>query len=325
MNYYIIITQTSGRIYSNRGFLLSSFLNILTEIKTKEVIKMWLEQIIKGFLALREWIKDFLKSSKNKQPDNNQLLAAGVDDSNEIIQAQRYLRLMGFPIGSAGSNQDGVDGIMGVMTEAAVSIFQQMLNIESNGTLTQETLTKLSQVYQDGMGFRKLTLDAYREGIRPNFNVNDGKQATFVNTVYFYAVVDENVLKIPVAATTAQAVLETGYGRYIPVDKDSGQISYNLFGIKGTGPAGSVTCITHEEEPESGRWKSIIQQFRAYNSFEESIHDHSRFFYDNQRYREALETENPEDFIRKIAQAGYATDSNYAAKLILIIKYWGLV
>lgn len=283
---------------------------------------MLLERINKSVWTLWEWIEVFLKSSKNKQSNNSQL-SPEVESNDETIQAQRYLTLMGFPIGSTGLNQDGVDGKVGVMTETAVSTFQQMLNIKTDGTLNQETLTKLNQAYQSGMDFRKLTLDAYREGIRPNLNI-DSEQATFVNTVYFYAVIEEKDLKIPAAATTAQAALETGYGRTIPVDKDTGQFSYNLFGIKGAGPAGSVTCITREEDPESGRWKYLIQQFRAYNSFKESIQDHSRFFHENQRYREALEAENPEDFIQKIAKAGYASDSNYTAKLISVIKYWGL-
>ena len=48
------------------------------------------------------------------------------------------------------------------------------------------------------------------------------------------------------SVTIAQAALETGWGQFIPVDKYTGKLSYNLFGVKGVGPAGSVTCQTWE-------------------------------------------------------------------------------
>ncbi|HAU31285.1 MAG TPA: hypothetical protein DCW46_03195 [Desulfotomaculum sp.] len=38
--------------------------------------------------------------------------------------------------------------------------------------------------------------------------------------------------------------METGWGKFIPTDKDTGRVNNNLFGIKGTGPAGSVACAT---------------------------------------------------------------------------------
>ncbi len=259
--------------------------------------------------------------NQKERPDN--LLCPGIDGDSDIIIAQCFLRKMGFPIGSTGPNQDGVDGVMGDMTEAAVSIFQKMVSIKADGSLNRETLTELNHACQNGMDFRSLTFQACEKRIRPNF-ITDGERAIFVNTVYYYAVIDEQEMKIPAAATTAQAILETGYGRFIPTDKDTGKFSYNLFGIKGVGPAGTVASIAHEEDVNSGRWKPEIQRFRAYYSFEESIKDHSRFFYDNQRYREALETKTSEDFVQKIARAGYATDSKYAAKLIAVIRYWGL-
>ncbi|MFA5385294.1 MAG: glucosaminidase domain-containing protein [Eubacteriales bacterium] len=55
--------------------------------------------------------------------------------------------------------------------------------------------------------------------------------------------------------TLAQAALETGWGKFIPADKDTGKVSNNLFGIKGTGPAGSVICGTEEENPDGSRIK----------------------------------------------------------------------
>ncbi|NSW92773.1 MAG: glucosaminidase domain-containing protein, partial [Firmicutes bacterium] len=65
------------------------------------------------------------------------------------------------------------------------------------------------------------------------------------------------------ALQTAQAILETGWGQSVPVDKYTGKFSYNLFGIKGTGPAGSVVSNTWEEY--NGQTFRVDANFRAYS------------------------------------------------------------
>lgn len=264
-----------------------------------------------------------MKTNEKASPDLDNHLAPKVTENSEIIKVQRYLRLMCFPIGNFGPNRDGVDGIMGTATEAALILFQQMTDLNQNVFLNSKTMTEIENAYRNGFKFRDLSYQAFQNGRRPLLNVGQNK-AVFINTVYFYAVINEAETKIPAAATTAQASLETGYGRFVPVDKETRRYSYNLFGIKGVGPAGSVASDTHEEDPGTGRWKPEVELFRAYHSFDESIEDHSRFFYENKRYQQALSAGTPEEFIRQIAEAGYATDSKYAEKLMAIIEYWGL-
>ncbi len=78
------------------------------------------------------------------------------------------------------------------------------------------------------------------------------------------------------ALQTAQSILETGWGQSVPVDKYSGKLSYNLFGIKGEGPKGSV--IYNTWEVYNGKTYYVDAKFRAYNSVEESWADHKNFF-----------------------------------------------
>jgi flagellum-specific peptidoglycan hydrolase FlgJ len=80
---------------------------------------------------------------------------------------------------------------------------------------------------------------------------------------------EQETSKVPAAITTAQGILETGYGKHIPVDMDNGKFSYNLFGIKGIGPAGFVSIYTHEVI-DNKRIK-IIAKFKAYNNYQESV------------------------------------------------------
>lgn len=117
---------------------------------------------------------------------------------------------------------------------------------------------------------------------------------------------------VPASIILAQAALETGWGSSTIAD------AKNLFGIKGTGPAGSVRVPT--QEVVNGRRVTINDNFRKYNTWMESIEDHSRLL-QNSRYAKAMQNRNnPDQFARELQRAGYATDPEYADKLISIMK-----
>lgn len=117
---------------------------------------------------------------------------------------------------------------------------------------------------------------------------------------------------VPASIILAQAALETGWGGSTIGD------AKNLFGIKGTGPAGSVRVPT--QEVINGRRVTINDNFRKYNSWQESIEDHGRLL-QNSRYAKAMAVKNdPDQFARELQKAGYATDPEYASKLISIMK-----
>lgn len=130
----------------------------------------------------------------------------------------------------------------------------------------------------------------------------------------FGPVARENMKKtgVPASVTLAQAALETGWGGSSIGD------AKNLFGIKGTGPAGSIRVST--QEFENGRMVTIQDNFRKYNSWQESFEDHGKLL-QNSRYGYALQYKNdPNRYAQEIHKAGYATDPDYASKLISIMK-----
>jgi flagellum-specific peptidoglycan hydrolase FlgJ len=117
---------------------------------------------------------------------------------------------------------------------------------------------------------------------------------------------------VPASIVLAQAALETGWGGSTIGD------AKNLFGIKGTGPAGSVNVPTREFL--NGRMVTINDSFRKYNTWAESIEDHGRLL-QNSRYSQAMANRNdPDQFARELQRAGYATDPEYANKLISIMR-----
>jgi hypothetical protein len=125
------------------------------------------------------------------------------------------------------------------------------------------------------------------------------------------------------ALQAAQAILESGWGQSIPVDKYNGQVSYNLFGIKGTGTLGSVTSNTWEEY--NGVSYRIDDEFRAYRNVQESWTDHKKLLLTLSRYgifRDVMNDSTQGAWALK--RAGYATDSKYPIKLVNIIKQYDL-
>lgn len=131
-----------------------------------------------------------------------------------------------------------------------------------------------------------------------------------------------NISDIPAGITTTQAILETGYGRTVPTEIETGNYSYNLFGIKAHGHPDYVSVWTHKEA--NGIRAKIIDKFRSYESFEESIRGRTEFFTKNQRYKELLKSNDSFFWADKLQEKGYATDSKYSNKLKEIIKQWDL-
>lgn len=137
------------------------------------------------------------------------------------------------------------------------------------------------------------------------------------------AVKAKNRTGMSAALQTAQAILETGWGQSVPVDKYTGQFSNNLFGIKGTGSAGSVTSNTWEEY--NGVSFRIDDKFRAYNDPSESWNDHKELLLTRERYApfRAVMFDGTQG-AWALRRCGYATDSSYAIKLIDIMNRYDL-
>jgi len=124
---------------------------------------------------------------------------------------------------------------------------------------------------------------------------------------------------VPASVTLAQAILETGWG------KSSIGNAKNLFGIKGTGPAG--TTVVNTQECYDGTYVTIKDGFRMYHSWQESIDDHAHLV-SNGRYKSAWDAyqanHDADAFARGIHQAGYATSPTYASDLISLMKQYNL-
>lgn len=139
----------------------------------------------------------------------------------------------------------------------------------------------------------------------------------FIERLAPYAIADMMITEVPASLTIAQGILESADGNSGLAVKAN-----NLFGIKGKGSAGSVAMPTTEYV--NGKPVSVVAQFRKYNNWGESVADHSELFqngvsWNRNLYREVIGKDGI-TAAKEVAKAGYATDPQYASKLIKIIQ-----
>ncbi|UZE25269.1 flagellar assembly peptidoglycan hydrolase FlgJ [Pseudomonas sp. B21-056] len=118
----------------------------------------------------------------------------------------------------------------------------------------------------------------------------------------------------------AQAALETGWGKSVMRQPD-GSSSHNLFGIKASQnwKGDSARAITSEFR--NGEMVKETAEFRSYASYRDSFHDLVNLLQSNSRYQDVLKSaDNPEQFVRELQKAGYATDPHYASKISHIAR-----
>lgn len=121
---------------------------------------------------------------------------------------------------------------------------------------------------------------------------------------------------IPSGFTVAQAALESGWGK-------SGLTvrANNLFGIKSSKAWKGRTLTMMTTEHINGQDVRMPAVWRVYDCWADCLLDHADFFHVNPRYAKALQfPHDSERFAVEVAAAGYATDPNYAEKIIGIIK-----
>ncbi|KAI2694520.1 flagellar assembly peptidoglycan hydrolase FlgJ [Pseudomonas sp. TNT3] len=118
----------------------------------------------------------------------------------------------------------------------------------------------------------------------------------------------------------AQAALETGWGKSVMRAQD-GSSSHNLFGIKASNSWKGDSARAITSEFRNGEMVKETAQFRSYDSYKDSFHDLVTLLQSNNRYQDVVKSaDNPEQFVRELQKAGYATDPNYANKISQIAK-----
>lgn len=119
-----------------------------------------------------------------------------------------------------------------------------------------------------------------------------------------------------------QAILESNWGK-----STLASIYNNLFGIKAYGDQKKVSLETKEFVNEE--WITIQGDFKVYDSWEQSMDDHTQLFvqgvdWNPALYEKVITATNYQEAAQALQDAGYATDPGYAQKIIQVIETYQL-
>src|SRR5581483_11240122 len=189
---------------------------------------------------------------------------------------------------------------------------------EAGGTAQAEGWAAIPGAGASGIGQAQAHASAYRRHDPPSAAVpGTAAQQAFISLVAPGAIAAQQRYGVPAAVTIAQAIDESGWGQ-----SELATADHNLFGIKGTGPAGRDTLPT--KEFENGAWVTRTASFRVYRNIAESIEDHSQLLATGPAYQRAMANRSVPDAFPNALTGVYATDPGYGAHLIALMRLYHL-
>lgn len=151
----------------------------------------------------------------------------------------------------------------------------------------------------------------------------DADRLAFVQAIIPTAQRLQRQYGIYASVSMAQAMLESDYGQSgLAADYN------NLFGVKtdASDPDGADLVTA---EFVNGEWIEITDRFKVYESWAASMEAHALLLvngttWDPDFYQDVTQGLTPVDQARGLQSAGYATDPDYADKLIAMMEQWDL-
>jgi peptidoglycan hydrolase FlgJ len=155
----------------------------------------------------------------------------------------------------------------------------------------------------------------------PARGVGSDKVAAFVDRLAAPAQAASSATGIPARFIIGQAALESGWGKR-EIKNTDGSSSHNVFGIKATSDWTGKTTSAVTTEFVNGKSQKVVEKFRSYDSYEDALTDYASVLKSNPRYAPVVEaSRDAAGFAHGMQKAGYATDPQYAKKLISIMRH----
>ena len=238
------------------------------------------------------------------------------DQGDDVEKMQKMLMACGYDCGGCGA-----DGSFGLDTESAVRTFQRIKGLTIDGVYGPKT---------------RAALEAdYKKGVKKPVETNKEKPYTeaFIDEIAPLVKADAAKSGICGAVTMAQAILESGWGR-----SELAKHANNLFGMKknlsgNTWPGstwdGKRVCTKDTKEVYSTGTETVKADFRVYNSYAESIGDHSAYLAGAKngralRYKGLVGCTDYKKAAQIIKAGGYATAPDYVEKICRLVEQYNL-
>ncbi|MGC6770482.1 glycoside hydrolase family 73 protein [Enterococcus sp. LJL128] len=169
--------------------------------------------------------------------------------------------------------------------------------------------------------FRFLTGNTVKEAVKTQDN-KAVSQEDFIERIRPHAEELQAAYGVLPSIIIGQGILESNWGQSTLASEYN-----NLFGIKAYGDQKKVNLETKEYINEL--WVTIQGDFRVYDTWEESMDDHTRLFvdgvtWDPRLYENVLLANDYKEAANALQAAGYATDPDYAEKVIHVIETYKL-
>ncbi|MCK8616773.1 glycoside hydrolase family 73 protein [Fructobacillus sp. M158] len=120
----------------------------------------------------------------------------------------------------------------------------------------------------------------------------------------------------------AQAALESDFGQSALAVQ-----AHNLYGVKASAGQSSVTLPT--KEYQDGSWVTVDAAFVSYSTWQASMLAHAQLLkqgtsWNPTQYAHVLSAQTYQDAAKGLMTDGYATDPDYATKLVQVIEKYHL-
>lgn len=157
---------------------------------------------------------------------------------------------------------------------------------------------------------------AARKEIEHKETIDFSSPEHFAQSILPYAKQAAAMLGVDPKILIAQAALETNWGKKIVGGTAA---SHNLFNIKASTDWDKKTVTATTLEEKNGLLFKEQAHFKSYDSFAESFADYVETLKAHARYQSALtQAKSPEQFAQALQTSGFATDKDYAAKIMSI-------
>ncbi len=273
-----------------------------------------MQQVADEFEAM--FAETMLKAAREADMGEGMLNSSELDTYHEMMDsqlAQSLAKSQDFGFGKMLSQQ-----FAGALAAAKVT---QGQGGDALATLKNGTLSSVEAPLRGGVTMlpRVLRETAFKNTV----NVPADRQA-FIDEIAPVAATAASDLGVAPRALMAQAALESGWGKHV-IRMPDGASSHNKFGIKASHGWRGQTVKVPTTEYIGGRAVTVNASFRAYPDADSAFRDYVDFIGNNPRYQKALEHgANAGQYARQLEAAGYATDPNYANKIMAILSGDGL-
>lgn len=151
--------------------------------------------------------------------------------------------------------------------------------------------------------------------------ISEQEKLTFFSNIKVQSQKNQHEHGVFASITMAQAALESDFGKSQLAER-----YHNLFGVKGSAANGVLLPTAEYVE---GKWVTIEAYFKVYPDWETSILEHGDLIqngttWNKEQYKAVKQAKTYQEAANGLVKSGYATDPNYAEKLIALIEKYKL-